>query len=166
MRASSGPRVVVTLMALGCVLGAAWQEEMLEVPEVGMSMSMPAGWQPGGVSGESILASYTAGSGLYPGLNVTIEDRAGRSLAQVRDTWLGLLSRVTVHSQAERTVSGKPALFIDAAWGSLMGDLRALRLFVEHGEKVIVITFADRGGDLDEASAAAYAAYLESVAFE
>ncbi len=95
----------------------------LEISEVGLRMTVPAGWQPGGVSGESVLAYYSAGSSLYPGLSVTIEDRGGRTLDQLRDGWLALPSEATVRDQQTRTISSRAALFIDASWSSLLGGL-------------------------------------------
>ncbi len=157
--------LALTLPLVGALHAAEAQEGVLEVSEIGLRMSMPADWQEGGVSGDSVLASYTGGSGLHPGLNVTREDPGDRTLEQVRDYWLGLLPDVTVHGQEDRSISGRNALFVDASWVSIMGGLRAVRLFVEYGDQVIVITFVT--GDADDGAAVAeYSAYLESASFE
>lgn len=138
----------------------------LFLPDVGLRMSIPEGWQPGGVSGESVLASYEAGSGLYPNLNVTLEDRGGHSLEEVNEAWLGLLFEAEVVESHERTISDHAALLVDATWSSPMGELRALRLFVSREDKVLVVTFVDRADDVTAERAAEYRHHLDDVVLD
>ena len=58
---------------------------------------VPSGWQKGGFSGEDVLASFQGGKGLYPNLNITLEDHGKKGLEEVFLGWVQLLQAPNVH---------------------------------------------------------------------
>ncbi len=136
---------------------------IVKLPQVGMQMEIPSAWKKGGVSGESVLASYDAGSGLYPNMNVTLEPSGGKDLKGFFQQWLNLLTSAQVNSAEPTNINGMPALICDVVWTSPMGPLRALRAIVPVGDKMLVITFVAKTEHLSAASAKEYARSIQSL---
>ncbi len=155
--------LLIVLSTASAAMAQEGEGQQLRIPAVGLTMHIPAEWQEGGFSGEAVLASYVQGSGLYPGFSMTRENHDGAGPQAVFDAWTALLSAPTVNAVEELRVSGRPALFADVSWTSLLGDLRAVRLIVGMGQEVLVLSFNDRSANLTPERAEDYRAYLESV---
>ena len=135
----------------------------LKLSEVGLHLMMPAGWEKGGLSGETVLASYTARVALHPSLSVTLEDHHAKSLREVMHYLLNLLPEYTLYSAQEESISGMQCLVTDISWHSLLGSLRAVKLFTKVKDKVLVITFVDKEENLSEEDRAIYLSCLRSL---
>lgn len=137
--------------------------QQLSIPSVGLTMRIPAGWHQGGFSGESVLASYIEGSGLYPGFSVTREDHSGAPPRAVFESWTELLSSPDVTAVEEREISGHAAVFADVSWSSLLGSLRAIRLIIALERQVLIVSFNERGDGMTPERADAYGAFLATL---
>ena len=121
-----------------------WAEghfEVLDLPKVGFQMLRPTGWIEGGISGQNILASYRKGKGLYPNLNISLEDAGGRSVDEALQKLLKILPSSKVVWKNHEVVNGMSVLISDVEWASILGELKALRLMTEVQERLLVVTF-------------------------
>jgi len=135
---------------------------VFDLPEVGLSMKMPAGWQKGGVSGKTVLASFRAGKGLYPNLNVTLEDHGDKSLEDTHKSMLKLLPNAKVAAAKREEVNGLTVFISDVSWKSILGELQALRLITKVKGKTLVATFVAQKARLSNEAAKQYDSCLRS----
>lgn len=135
----------------------------IEFSEIGLAMQIPAGWQPGGISGKSVLGAYRKGKGLYPNLNITLEDHDGATLAQVMDSLLGKLPSPRIRYMEREKIDGRTVMISDVSWKSMLGEIRAIRLISDVKGKILVITFVDKTAQLTTRSASLYLACLRSL---
>ena len=168
MRKPSSPFTVVLLMSLIAAAPTAPPSaaqgpptQLVELGATGLTIELPADWTPGGVSGETIVASFAAGDGLYPGFNARLE--SADNLEALHEYWIGLIGPDQVHVLEAHSVAGHDGLYTDVSWSSPLGALRAQRLLVAVDGQILVLTFMDRAGDVTEERAAAYRGYLDSV---
>ena len=138
--------------------------QRIGIPNTDLRVDLPKGWEKGGISGESVLASFRAGKGLYPNVNITLEDHDGKTVEEVMKECLGRLPSAEIHYQKKETINGMEAVVSDASWSSILGGLRALRLVTGYRGKTLVITFVDKSANVTEPKCEAYFKCLRSLA--
>jgi hypothetical protein len=125
------------------------------------AINVPADWDEGPFSGQSILLSKSDGGKLYPNINVVMEEKKGRSLSQAISRWIAMLNDPQVFENTAVTVNGIPVHLVMASWNNpLVGGLKTLRLFVEQGDFILVISYVTRA---NSTTASEINLYLESL---
>jgi len=155
----------ILLMTGHVAVGAEKVElQRMDIPKTDLRVDLPRGWEKGGISGKSVLASFRAGTGLYPNVNITLEDHGGKTAEELVK---GLVSRVPsaeIHYQKKETINELETFVCDASWRSILGGLRAVRLATDYGGKTLIVTFVDKSADMTEAKHATYLKCLRSLA--
>lgn len=158
--------IAAILVTAGHVAVGAEKAELqrMDIPKTELRVDLPKGWEKGGISGKSVLASFRAGKGLYPNVNITLEDHSGKTAEEVVKGLLGRLPSAEAHYQKKETINGLEAFVCDASWRSILGGLRAVRLATDYGGKTLIVTFVDKSADMTEAKRATYLKCLRSLA--
>lgn len=138
--------------------------QRMDIPKTDLQVDLPKNWGKGGISGKSVLASFRAGKGLYPNVNITLEDHGGKTAEEVTKECLGRLPSAEIHYQKKETINGVEAVVSDASWRSILGGLRAVRLVTGYRGKTLIITFVDKSADLTEPKRETYFKCLKSLA--
>jgi len=157
--------VTIVIVLSDLAIGSDTPElQRIGIPKTDLRIDLPKGWEKGGISGESVLASFRAGKGLYPNVNITLEDHDGKTVEEVTKECLGRLPATEIHYQKKESINGLEAVVSDASWSSILGGLRALRLVTGYRGKTLVITVVDKSANLTEPKCEAYFKCLRSLA--
>lgn len=126
-----------------------------------LAIDVPAEWQKGAISGESILLCKSPGGVLYPNVNISKLQRENKSLEDAYTHSLSLLNNPQVFKEETLTVNGLPAHYSALVWMSPLGGLKAVRLFVQQKDNsILLITYVDKDTGM---TADDYRLYLQSI---
>lgn len=164
LRAVLGLAAIVLILSDVTIGADAAELQRIDIPKTDLRVDLPKGWEKGGISGESVLASFRAGKGLYPNVNITLENHGGKTAEEVMKECLGRLPSAEIHYQKKETINGLEAVVSDASWKSILGGLRALRLVTDYRGKTLVVTFVDKSANVTESTCEAYFKCLRSLA--
>lgn len=153
--------LIVSNMAIG---SETLKLQCFDIPKTNLQVDLPKDWAKGGISGESVLGSFRAGKGLYPNVNITLEDHRGKTIEEVAKECLDRLPSAEIHYQKKETLNGLEAVVSDASWRSILGGLRAVRLVTGYRGKILAITFVDKSANMTEPKRETYLKCLRSLA--
>ncbi len=158
--------IATILLTAGHVAVASDKIELqrTDIPKTDLRLDLPKGWEKGGISGKGVLASFRAGKGLYPNVNVMLEEHGAKTAEEVMKESLSRLPSVEVHYQKKETINGLEAVVSDTSWRSILGGLRAVRLVTGYHGKTLIITFVDKSANMTESKHTAYFKCLRSLA--
>ncbi len=135
----------------------------MDIPQTQYQISRPSEWVAGGVSGESVLASFKSKQGFYPNLNIFLEDHPGKTPEQVFLSLKSKLPSPSVLKAETINVNGVSVHLSDVSWSSILGSLRALRLITKHDQKTLVITFVGKKETLSDKQKSLFETCLMSL---
>lgn len=158
--------IAAILLTAGHVAVASDNMELqrTDIPKTALRLDLPRGWEKGGISGESVLASFRLGKAPYPNVNITLEDHGGKTAEEVVEELLSRLPSAEAHYQKKETINGLKTVVSDASWRSFLGGLRAVRLVTGYRGKTLIITFVDMSANMTEAKRTTYLKCLRSLA--
>ena len=156
--------VIIILVFLVTVYAHSSGEQKLittEIKGTELAIDIPAEWQKGPISGESILLCKSPGGVLYPNINISKLQRENKSPKEAYTHLLNLLNNPQVFKEETLTVNGMPAHYSALVWMSPLGGLKAVRLFVQQKDNsILLITYVDKDTGM---SANEYRLYLQSI---
>ena len=147
--------LAIMLFSVTCyAVGDVYKLEPLPLGKTPFSMSRPADWQKGPISGESVIASFAETKGkLYPNLNVTLEPSKGdgtKGVEMLFDKLKGILPQCETSEAKWIEINGIKAYRSIMSWTSILGKLSALRLFIPWEGKIVAITFVDKADSFNK----------------
>jgi hypothetical protein len=133
------------------------------IPRTDLQILIPEGWKKGGFSGENVLASLKAGKGLYPNLNITLEDHGSKTLKEIFQNSIKLLQAPIVHKQQIAEMNGMRVLFAQLEWDSMLGHLGAFKVLTKVGKKILVVTYVDKTSGMTKEAVQMYIKSINSL---
>jgi hypothetical protein len=161
--------ILLVFFFLSAFLSSATAEDaghslvQYSIPKTDMKIMIPSSWKKGGVSGESVLASFKPGKGLYPNLNITLEDHGNKSLEEVFNGWIKLLQSPLVHKQQLAENNGMRVHFSQVEWDSMLGHLGAFRILTKVKDKILSITYVDKTSGMTRENMQMYVKSMNSL---